>query len=95
MKIIYLYNFEEHFELPEPDIYAARGDGINISSTKLSQEVIQNCHARGKIVGLWVNKKAFNENDQYYEHAISMGVDFLCTDYPLEAMKIREKLLQI
>ena len=93
VRIICLYNFEENYELPEPDVYAAKGDGINISSTKLTQEVIQNCHARGKIVGLWVNKQAFQENLQYYEEVMRSGADFICTDYPLEAMAVRSKVL--
>lgn len=63
VKSIYLYNFYEHRELPEPDIYAAKGHGVNISSTKMTREVIQNCHRNGKLVGVWVNAEAFKEDD--------------------------------
>lgn len=42
--IIYLHNFFEHFELPDPSIYTVKGDGINISSTKLTSEVVKACH---------------------------------------------------
>lgn len=63
VKAIYLYNFYEHSELPEPDIYATKGHGVNISSTKLTREVIQNCHRNGKLVGVWVNAEVFLEND--------------------------------
>ena len=62
IKAIYLYNFYEHRELPDPCIYAQRGHGINISSTKLNKEVIQNCHQNGKLVGVWVNAEAFFED---------------------------------
>lgn len=66
VKSIYLYNFYEHRELPEPDIYATKGHGVNISSTKMTREVIQNCHKNGKLVGVWVNAEAFKEDDQFY-----------------------------
>ena len=85
-----LYNFYEHLELPDPSIYTDKGSGINISSTKLTQEVIDNCHSKGKKVGVWVNKDAFVEDDKFYENAIKLGVDFICTDYPLEATKVKQ-----
>ncbi|CDW84767.1 glycerophosphoryl diester phosphodiesterase [Stylonychia lemnae] len=87
-----LYNFYEHYELPDPALYTKYGHGINISSTKLNKEVIRNCHNKGKLVGVWVNKEAFVEDDKFYEYAIYLEVDFICTDYPLEAIKIREKV---
>ena len=37
---MYLHNYYEHFELPAPEIYSWQGDGINISSTKMTREVI-------------------------------------------------------
>lgn len=40
IKGIYLYNFYEHRELPHPDIYSIKGHGVNISSTKLTREVV-------------------------------------------------------
>lgn len=78
-----LYNFYEHYELPDPADYTKNGHGINISSTKLTKEVIKNCHNQGKLVGVWVNKEAFEEDDKFYEYAIHLEVDFICTDYPL------------
>lgn len=89
IKSIYLYNFYEHRELPEPNIYSTRGHGVNISSTKLNREVIQNCHKNRKLVGVWVNAEVFNEDDQFYQTCLDLGVDFICTDYPLKAGKVR------
>jgi len=37
---IYLYNYYDNDELPHPDIFSNRGKGINISSTKLTKEVV-------------------------------------------------------
>ena len=51
-----------------------------------------NCHSQNKLVGLWVNKDAFLENDEYYERVIKAGVDFICTDYPLDAMRVRDMI---
>lgn len=86
---MYLHNYYEHFELPTPEVYSCQGDGINISSTKLTREVVENCHRNGKTVGVWVNAEVFTENDEYYRMAIEMGVDIICTDYPLEANRVR------
>eukprot|EP00347_Sterkiella_histriomuscorum_P002298 403368694 len=94
IKSMYLYNFYEHLELPEPDIYANKGHGVNISSTKMTREVIQHCHKNGKLVGVWINSEAFFEDDKFYENAILLGVDFICTDYPLQAAKIRTQIEQ-
>lgn len=91
---MYLHNYYEHFELPDPEIYSCQGDGINISSTKLTREVIENCHRHGKTVGVWVNAEVFIENDEFYRNAIEMGVDIICTDYPLEANRVRAQIEQ-
>ena len=44
--IIYLYNYENQ-PLPEPSVYTSNGDGINISANYITQEVVDNCHAKG------------------------------------------------
>lgn len=37
---IYLYNYYDHDELPSPEVYTAVGRGINVSSRKLTREVV-------------------------------------------------------
>ena len=59
-----------------------RGGGINISSTKLTKEVVDNCHAQGKKVGVWVDRSVHAESEEFYRLLFSMKVDFFCTDYP-------------
>lgn len=76
--------------MPDPLVYCNRGHGINISSTKLTHEVIQNCHKNGKLVGVWINREVFDENDNFYQDLIDMGVDFLCTDFPQKADSVRK-----
>jgi len=94
VEIIYLYNFHEHIELPDPSIYATKGAGINISASKLTNEVIRNCHANGKKVGVWVDAATFKEDATFYRRMMNMGVDFFCTDYPLAAMETRSQWLE-
>jgi len=89
VEIIYLYNFYEHIELPDPSIYATLGDGINISSSKLTTEVIEECHKNGKKVGIWIDAASFKECSIFYRKMMDMNVDFFCTDYPLLAMETR------
>jgi glycerophosphoryl diester phosphodiesterase len=79
---IYLYNYYNSDELPHPDIYSTLGSGINISSVKLTREVVQICHAKGKEVGVWIDRDLFSENDEFYHTIYHMGVDFFCSDYP-------------
>lgn len=79
---IYLYNYYDHNELPEPEVYTAVGRGINISSRKLTREVVEACHARGKLVGVWIDKDYASEDYEFYRTIFEMGVDFFCSDYP-------------
>jgi len=93
VEIIYLYNYYEDIELPAPSIYTKQGDGINISSSKLTREVVKNCHKNGKKVGVWVDAPTFKEDANFYKKLMDMEVDFFCTDYPLEAMESRNQWL--
>lgn len=52
---VQLHNFYDYIELPEPHIYTSFGMGINISSTKLTKEVVRLCHEKGKKVGVWID----------------------------------------
>lgn len=38
---IYLYNYYDSDELPHPSVYTKQGNGINISSMKLTREVVE------------------------------------------------------
>ena len=77
--------------LPEPDVYLARGDGINISANHITQEVVELCHGKGMIIGVWVRAKDFKECDEFYEHMFKIGTDFICADQPLQAMAARAR----
>lgn len=59
MDVIHLYNFHDHIELPSPDEFLAFGRGVNISAKKITQEIVDACHAKGMKVGVWVDTAAF------------------------------------
>lgn len=82
IETIYLYNFCDKEEMPSSEIYTSQGSGINLSSRKVTHEIVQNCHRAGKKVGIWIDKKYDEENEDLYGRFLRMGVDFICTDYP-------------
>jgi len=57
-EIIYLWN-NENQPLPSPDIYTAKGDGVNISANHLTVEVFEICKAKGLKVGVWISASNF------------------------------------
>lgn len=63
---VYLYNYFDTDELPAPDVYATRGRGVNISSTKLTKEVVEICHANNKLVGVWIDRDVASEGEDFY-----------------------------
>lgn len=87
--IIYLYNYENQ-PLPEPEVYTAKGDGVNLSANHLNEEVMVNLKRAGLKVGVWVRAKDFTENDEFYTKMIDLGVNFICSDFPLRAMHVRD-----
>ncbi len=91
-EIIYLYNYENQ-PLPDPEIYTAFGDGINISANFITKEVVEACHRKNRKVGVWIRVKDFQETDEFYEEMFKIGTDFICADHPLRAMASREKFI--
>lgn len=89
--MIYLYNFYDHMELPEAEVYTKLGEGINISYGKLTSEVVARCHEKGKKVGVWIDSTIVQEKSEIYWELLDMKVDFFCTDYPLTAMEVRSQ----
>ena len=88
---IYLFNYYDNDELPHPDVYSSLGTGINVSSVRLTREVVEICHAKGKQVGVWIDRDLFCENEEFYFTLYSMGVDFFCSDFPHQAIEAINK----
>ena len=66
MDVIHLYNFHDHYELPSYDELFGFGNGINVSSRKITQEVVEKCHEKGFKIGVWVDAEVFRENIKFY-----------------------------
>ena len=62
-------------------------DGINVSANHVTHELVAMCHEQGIKVGVWVRAKDFQESSTFYERMCEIGVDFICSDYPIEAMQ--------
>ncbi|CDW84350.1 glycerophosphoryl diester phosphodiesterase [Stylonychia lemnae] len=94
IETIYLMNFHQE-PLPEPSAYTDLGHGINVSSKYITQEVVDLCHMNGQKVGVWVSSKVEIESDVMYERLLKMGVDFVCSDYPLSVLAAQTRYHEI
>ena len=77
-------------EVAETDYTPQRGtDGINISATYLTKEIVDQTHALGKTVGVYLSRAHSFETKAMYDQVFSLGVDFVYFDGPLPAMEHR------
>ena len=65
-------------------------DGINISFTHLTKEIVEQAHSLGKTVGVWIERKDDKENDHMYTSVLNFKIDFLYADHPMQAMAFRD-----
>ena len=63
--IIYLYNYQ-NAPLPSWTEYTWYGDGINVSSNYINEEVVSYCRRLGKKVGVWIRDKTTKEDEEFY-----------------------------
>lgn len=91
--VIYLQNYHNE-PLPEIDFESFSGDGFNVSANHISQEFVESCRMHGLKVGVWIRKRDFEENDTFYEEMLKIGVDFICSDYPIRAMEIVDECVK-
>ena len=74
-----------------PDYTPPQGtDGINISATYLTEEIVHKTHALNKTIGVWLSRSASKENEEMYEKCFRLGVDFVYFDAPVPAMIYRD-----
>ena len=64
-EIVHLYNYHDHIEIP--DDFMFYGNGINISSRKLNQEIVELCKIYNMKLGVWVDAEVFVENSKFYK----------------------------
>lgn len=93
VKTIYLHCWE-YFEsqLPSFETLLTHGDGINIQISQLTFELVDFCKKNNKILSVWTDKFYKPECEKFHEVLLNMGVDIICTDKPLELLKLQKKL---
>lgn len=96
LKTVRLYNFWEHIPLPADRNQWIQNQTISISALHATHEVVLFCHAHNTQVCVWVDTDGLiHEGEDHYRRMIELGVDYICTDFPLEAKAfIRQEALK-
>jgi glycerophosphoryl diester phosphodiesterase len=66
-------------------------DGVNISATYLTKEIVDSVHSTGKTIGVWLSRVHSKENDELYSQVFGLGVDFVYLDKPMQGMAYRDQ----
>lgn len=61
--------------------------GFNVRYSKATKELADGLRSVGKMLGVWFIKELMIEGEKEFQHLHEIGVDMICTDYPLEALK--------
>jgi len=78
--------------LNKADNYDTEYGGVNISATYLTQELVDSVKSKGKTLGVWVAASVLKEDETFWRRVFSMrGIDFFYSDFPIEAMKVRDE----
>lgn len=65
-------------------------DGINMSATYLTKEIVDQAKQQGKTVGVWLERKDTKETKELYDLVFGSKVDFVFLDAPLSGMSYRD-----
>jgi glycerophosphoryl diester phosphodiesterase len=65
-------------------------DGINMSATYLTKEIVDQAKKLGKTVGVWLERKDTKETKELYDLVFGSKVDFVFLDAPLPGMQFRD-----
>lgn len=88
----YGYNDMEYDALPPAEVYTKEGAQIFIDIRYMTPEVVEECHKANQKIG--VSFVYIPEKHEYYRYLISIGVDCIISDHPLELMAFIESELQ-
>ena len=66
-------------------------DGINMSATYLTKEIVDQAKSLGKTVGVWLERKDTKETKELYDLVFGSKVDFVFLDAPLPGMSYRDQ----
>ena len=77
--------------LPEAGYLSIEGmDGINISATYLTEEIVAQTKSRGQTIGVWLSRNDTKETEELYQLVFGHQVDFIFLDCPLLGMRHRD-----
>lgn len=82
----------EHDALPPPEVYTREGAQIFIDIRYMTPEVIETCHRANQKIG--VSFVYIPEKHEYYRYLISIGVDSIISDHPLELIAFIDEELR-
>ena len=88
-EIIHLLNYHNEPLMDYDDLMLYlkenESNGINVSANHVTEELVVRCKLKGLKVGVWVRDKDFEESNEFYKRMSDIGVDFICSDYPIAA----------
>ena len=62
---------------------------LNLYWRKVTKEICDKAHANGMAVFAWFYMRE-NENEKIWQRLFDYGIDIICTNYPLRAIKFRK-----
>jgi len=87
------YYYED--EMPEPEVTNNWGAGTGRNCAKITPNCINRFRKNGQIMMAWVDAEVTHkETPELWEQQYKLGIDTLCTDFPLEAAKVIKQLQQ-
>lgn len=90
-RLLYLsgkvYDDLTYDKVPGPDVCDRWDLGGNINACLLSEELVEQFHRNGQLIGVWFHNKLNTEGPELWDAVNSLGVDMFCTDKPLELIE--------
>lgn len=90
IRTLYLHNFHDYLSLPPMDVILRQGDGLSVSSNHVTSELVHVCRTHGKILSVWIDCDATQEDEYLHTRMLELGVHCLITDMPLIATEVRQ-----
>jgi len=86
----------DNIDMPSLASYLAPDnmDGLNLSACHLTEEIVLQNHFEGKKVGVWIMARDLAENEDLWKHLIDIEVDFIYTDFPVDATNFRDQQVE-
>lgn len=79
---------EDEEALPMEYLANMKHIGYNVRYSKVTKELADGMRSAGKRLGVWFHKAFLIEGEKEFQHLHDIGVDMICTDYPVLAVKV-------